>query len=53
MNAASTSAAHTLRPQLLERRARVQAAANSVSAAYLDDLIGEIDAALQRIDDGS
>src|SRR5215471_7131662 len=47
MNAASASTVHTIRPQLLERRARVQAAANSISAAYLDDLIGEIDAGLE------
>jgi len=53
MNAASTSADHTFRPQLLERRARLQAAGNSVSAAYLNDLIAEIDAALGRIDGGS
>jgi sigma-B regulation protein RsbU (phosphoserine phosphatase) len=53
MNAASTSASHTFRPQLLERRARLQAASNSVSAGYLNDLIAEIDAALRRIDNGS
>lgn len=53
MNAASISASHTFRPQLLERRARLQAAATSVSAAYFDDLLSEIDSALQRIDSGS
>lgn len=53
MNPASTVAAHTFRPQLLERRARLQAAGDSVSAAYLNDLIAEIDAALQRIDNGT
>jgi phosphoserine phosphatase RsbU/P len=53
MNAASTSAGHTFRPQLLDRRARLQAAATSVSAAYLNDLIADIDSALQRIDTGS
>ncbi|MGA2143559.1 MAG: SpoIIE family protein phosphatase [Bryobacteraceae bacterium] len=53
MNAASRSAGYTFRPQLLERRARLQAAGNSVSAAYLNELIAEIDAALGRIDTGS
>ncbi len=53
MNAASTSAGHTFRPQLLERRARLQEAAGSVSAAYLNGLIAEIDSALQRIDAGA
>lgn len=53
MNAASPSAGRTFRPQLLERRARLQAAAASVSAAYLNHLIAEIDSALQRIDTGS
>lgn len=53
MSAASTFAGQTFRPRLLERRARLQAAATSVSAAYLNDLIAEIDSALQRIDSGS
>jgi hypothetical protein len=53
VNPASTSAAHTFRPRLLDRRNRLQAASNSVSAAYLNDLIAEIDAALGRIDGGS
>src|SRR5207248_11635063 len=53
MNAASGSIGYTLRPQLLERRARLQAAGNSVSAAYLKDLIAEVDAALGRMDTGS
>jgi sigma-B regulation protein RsbU (phosphoserine phosphatase) len=55
MNAASAlaSADDRFRPQLLERRARLQAASHSVSAAYLNDLIAEIDSALQRIDGGS
>ena len=53
MNAASTSVGYTFRPRLLERRARLQAAAGSVSAAYLDDLIAQVDAALGRIDSGS
>jgi sigma-B regulation protein RsbU (phosphoserine phosphatase) len=41
------------RPQLLERRARLQAAGNSVSAAYLNSLLAEVDAALGRIENGS
>jgi RNA polymerase-binding transcription factor DksA len=55
MKAASAfaSADDRFRPQLLERRARLQAASNSVSVAYLNDLIAEIDSALQRIDGGS
>jgi sigma-B regulation protein RsbU (phosphoserine phosphatase) len=53
MNAASTSAGHTFRPQLLDRRARLQAAGASVSAAYLNDLLAEVDSALGRIDTGS
>jgi sigma-B regulation protein RsbU (phosphoserine phosphatase) len=47
------SAVHALRPQIVERRARLQAAATSVSAEYLNDLLAEIDAALQRIDAGT
>ncbi|MGO9008804.1 MAG: TraR/DksA family transcriptional regulator [Bryobacteraceae bacterium] len=53
MNSAPRSAGDTFRPQLLERRARLQEAATSVSAAYLNDLIAEIDSALQRIGTGS
>jgi len=53
MNAASTSTASSFAPQLLERRARLLAASASVSAAYLGELIAEIDAALGRIDSGS
>jgi phosphoserine phosphatase RsbU/P len=53
MNAASGPAYYSFRPQLLERRERLQAAANSVSAAYLNELIAEIDSALGRIDNGS
>jgi sigma-B regulation protein RsbU (phosphoserine phosphatase) len=53
MSAASASAASLFAPQLLERRARLLAASTSVSAAYLSELIGEIDAALERIDNGS
>jgi len=53
MNPALSSAGDTFRPQLLERRARLQAVGHSVSPDYLNDLIAEIDAALGRIDNGS
>lgn len=52
MNAASMTAGPTFRPQLLERRARLVAAGASVPADYLNDLIAEIDSALQRIATG-
>jgi sigma-B regulation protein RsbU (phosphoserine phosphatase) len=38
---------------IIERRARLQAAARSVSADYVNDLIAEIDATLQKIDNGT
>src|SRR5271169_6106036 len=44
--------AYTIRPQLLERRARLQAASGSVSHGYLNNLIAEVDAALQKIEVG-
>jgi hypothetical protein len=44
--------AYSIRPQLLERRARLQAAAGSVSPGYLNNLIAEVDAALKKIDAG-
>jgi phosphoserine phosphatase RsbU/P len=47
------TSAYTIRPQLLERRARLQAASGSVSDGYLHDLITEVDAALKKIDAGS
>jgi sigma-B regulation protein RsbU (phosphoserine phosphatase) len=53
MNAVSPSLVHELRPKILERRARLQAAAGSVSADYVNELLAEVDAALQRIDEGS
>jgi len=51
MNAMAASAAQ-VRPQLLERRARLQSAAAS-GTGYLNDLLAQVDAALQRIDDGT
>ena len=53
MNAASGSLIHEMRPQIIERRERLRAAARSVSADYVNELLAEIDAALQRIDNGS
>jgi phosphoserine phosphatase RsbU/P len=53
MASASASTGYAYRPQLIERRARLEAASASVSAAYLADLIAEIDSALGRIDAGS
>jgi sigma-B regulation protein RsbU (phosphoserine phosphatase) len=53
MNAVSPSLVHELRPKILERRARLQSAARAVSADYVNDLLAEIDATLQRIEDGS
>jgi len=53
MTAVSASLIHALRPKIVERRARLQAAAHGVSAEYVNDLLAEVDAALQRIDEGS
>jgi len=53
MNAASALLVHELRPKIIERRARLQSAARSLSAEYVTELLAEIDAALQRIDTGS
>jgi hypothetical protein len=44
---------HEMRPKILERRARLQAAARSVSAEYVNDLLAEVDATLRRIEDGT
>src|SRR5579883_1394460 len=49
----ATSVIQTLRPRILERRTRLQAAAGSVSADYVHNLLAEVDAALERIDNGS
>lgn len=53
MHPTSVSAVHQLRPLILERRARLQDAAASVSAEYLQDLLAEVDAALERIERGT
>lgn len=53
MNQASASLVHELRPKIVERRARLQAAARSLSAEYVNALLAEVDAALQRMDDGT
>ena len=53
MIAASESVINELRPKIIERRERLRAVARSVSADYVNDLLAEVDAALQKIDDGS
>lgn len=53
MDGASASPIHELRPRILERRARLEAASRTLPAAYIDDLLTEIDAALRRIDEGA
>jgi sigma-B regulation protein RsbU (phosphoserine phosphatase) len=53
MNVTTASAIHVLRPQILERRARLQAAAGAIPAGYVNELLAEIDAALSRIDGGT
>ncbi|HUB80675.1 MAG TPA: PP2C family protein-serine/threonine phosphatase [Bryobacteraceae bacterium] len=53
MNAASASLIHEMRPKILEKRARLEAAAHAVSAEYLNQLLVEVDSALARIDNGS
>jgi sigma-B regulation protein RsbU (phosphoserine phosphatase) len=53
MTPASATDASLVRPQILARRARLEAAASSISEHYLRDLLTEVDAALQRIDAGT
>jgi phosphoserine phosphatase RsbU/P len=53
VNPATASIGQQFRPQLLERRARLQNASGAVPAAYLRELLAEVDAALHRIDNGS
>jgi sigma-B regulation protein RsbU (phosphoserine phosphatase) len=53
MNTVSPSLIYELRPKIIERRARLEAAARSTSAEYVHELLAEVDATLQRIDDGS
>jgi len=53
MSPPTASVVQAARPRILDRRARLQAAAGSISAEYLDDLLAEVDAALQRIDNGT
>ena len=45
MSAAPSSFVQEMRPRIMERRARLQAAAGSIPAEYLNDLLAEIDAA--------
>jgi phosphoserine phosphatase RsbU/P len=49
----STAKADRFRPQLIERRERLQAASGFVSDTYLNDLLAEVDAALNRIEAGT
>jgi len=44
--------AYTIRPQLIERRARLEAASGSVSDDYLNELLAEVDTALAKIEVG-
>ncbi|HEV2446187.1 MAG TPA: TraR/DksA C4-type zinc finger protein, partial [Candidatus Sulfopaludibacter sp.] len=53
MNALSMTSIQVLRPKILERRARLEAATGSLPPEYVNDLIAEIDAALERMDAGS
>ena len=53
MDAASPVMIHELRPRILEKRDRLKAAAQVVPAQYVTHLLAEIDAALERIDNGS
>jgi phosphoserine phosphatase RsbU/P len=53
MSAASAPWIHELRPKIIERRARLQTAARSLSPEYVNDLLAEIDATLRKMDDGS
>lgn len=53
MNGTSASLIHELRPKIVERRTRIEAASRSVSAEYVTALLAEIDAALQKIDNGA
>ena len=52
MNAASPYTVHEMRPAILERRARLEAAAGSLSPQYVNSLLAEIDSALKKIDSG-
>jgi len=58
MNAVSVSLIQDLRPKILERRERLQTAAvsmasDSATASYVNELLAEVDATLQRIENGT
>jgi len=53
MAATQPTTSSIFRPQLLERRRRLETAAATVSGAYLTALLAEVDAALQRIEEGT
>lgn len=52
MDTAPINELHGLQSQILDRRARLQAVASTISAAYVQDLLAEIDSALRRFDTG-
>jgi sigma-B regulation protein RsbU (phosphoserine phosphatase) len=53
MTPSTTGSLQELRPRIIARRQRLEAAARSVSTDYIQDLLAEVDAALARIDNGS
>src|ERR1700738_4408323 len=53
MNPTMATTSYTFRPQLGEEGSRLLAASCSVSEDYLNHLIAEVDAALERIEAGS
>src|SRR5689334_13927956 len=53
MQAATAGSIHEMRPKILERRMRLQAAARSLAAGYASDSLAEVDATLRRIDEGT
>jgi phosphoserine phosphatase RsbU/P len=53
MNAAGSLETQAFRNQILERRARLEAAAGAIPADYVNGLLEEIDSALARIGDGT
>ena len=53
MNAASPSPIRELRPRIVEKLARLKAAVPAAPAEYVTDLLDEIDAALERVDNGT
>ncbi len=50
--AMATTEAYTVRADLVERRTRLRAASGSISDDYLNELLAEADAALEKIEVG-